>query len=566
MNHMSWFAGGLVLTFSANAHAQFHGPGEELPWIEADMVVENARIHTPDGWAETMVVAEGAIVAIGSRADVEQYIGPNTETLDAAGRLVVPGLYDMHVHPMGAGLNARNCMIEQGAGSERVLATIRQCAANKAPGEWVVGNGHDNASFGSTPPDKEMLDAIAADKPMLFFDISGHSTWANSAALVLAGIDRETPDPAGGVIERGPDGDPTGILRESASRLVYSQIPGPSLDENREALAWGLQHLLEYGVTSFDDAGVSRANALAYAQLADAGRLKQRVRGCMMVREPELIAERALYARDRFSPSCVKIMLDGVPTDGRTAAMVEPYAGPHSHGYEGRERGLLMIPEDELDAMVTRLDAEGLTVKFHAAGDGAVRAGVNAIAAARRANGFTPHMHNVGHTSFAQMNDIEHAVEVGATFEFSPFIWFPSPIIADIVNAIGPERMERWIPIADALAAGANAVPGSDWPVTPSANPWMALETLVTRQVPGGGGPMLGPDERITLEQAFALFTSDAARSRGELAFLGTLETGKQADFLILDQNIFEIPITQVHRTQVASVFIEGEQVWSAGQ
>jgi len=566
MMRAAWLVGGMVLVTSVGAHGQFHGPGEPVPLVEADVVIENARIHTPAGWAEAMAVADGAILAVGSRSDVQRFVGATTQTMDAGGRLVVPGLYDMHVHPMGAGLNAQNCMIEQGAGAELVLATISQCAARKAPGEWVVGNGHDNASLGSTPPNREMLDEIATDKPMLFFDISGHSTWANSTALALAGIDRNTPDPAGGVIERGSDGEPTGILRESASRLVYSQIPGPSLDENRDALAWGLQHLLEYGVTSFDDAGVSRANALAYAQLADSGRLKQRVRGCMMVRETELIAERALYARDRFSPDCVKIMLDGVPTDGRTAAMVEPYAGPHLHGHEGRERGLLMIPTEELDAMVTRLDAQGLTVKFHAAGDGAVRAGVGAIAAAREANGFTPHMHNVGHTSFAQMADIERAAEVGATFEFSPFIWFPSPIIADIENAIGPERMTRWIPVADALAAGANSVPGSDWPVTPSANPWMAMETLVTRQIPGGGGPMLGPDQRITLDQAFALFTHDAARSRGELALLGTLEQGKQADFLVLDQNIFEVPITQVHQTKVLEVFIEGELVWSAGQ
>ncbi|MEN7536733.1 amidohydrolase [Aurantiacibacter flavus] len=561
-----YLAASCAMLMASGASAQFHGPGEAVPTPRAEMLVSNARILSADGWAEAMAIREGAIIAIGSRTDVEPFLAPDTEIIDAAGRLVVPGLYDMHVHPMGAGLNAQNCAIVQGGGKDQTLATIRACAASKEAGQWVVGNGHDNASFGDTPPNRHMLDEISSDQPMLFFDISGHSTWANSRALEIAGIDRNTPDPEGGVIERGPDGEPTGILRESASRLVFSQIPGPTLEANKEALAWGLDHLLAYGISSFDDAGVSRAGALAYSQLADEGRLKQRVRGCMMVRDSSLITDRALFKRARFDPSCVKIMLDGVPTDGHTAALVEPYMPHGQAGFEGRERGLLMIPENELADLVTELDADGLTVKFHAAGDAAVRAGVNAIAAARDANGFTPHMHNVGHTSLAQMSDIEHAREVGATFEFSPYIWFPSPITVDIERAVGNERMQRWVPVGDALAAGANSVPGSDWPVTPSANPWLAIETLVTRQAPGGGGPVLGEAERISLKDAFDLFTHDAARSRGELAFLGTLETGKLADFLILDQNIFEVPISQVHQTTVLEVYIEGEKVFDSGE
>jgi predicted amidohydrolase YtcJ len=564
MKFAGWLCACTSLVASGSAHAQFTGPGEDVPPPEAELVVENARIYTPAGWAEAMAISDGAIVAIGSAADVAAYRSERTQILDVAGRAVVPGLYDMHVHPLGAGLNARNCALRQGAGSREVLAAIRKCAEAKAEGEWVVGNGHDNASFGATPPNKAMLDTISREKPMLFFDISGHSSWANSKALELAGISRDTPDPQGGIIERGPDGQPTGVLRESASRLVFSKIPGATLTENREALAWGLDQLLAYGITSFDDAGLSRPGALAYAELADSGKLKQRVRGCMMATDPGLIADRALYQRERFQPTCVKIFLDGVPTDGHTAAMVEPYADHLAGEFDGRERGLLLIAEDEVADTVANFDAEGLTVKFHAAGDAAVRAGVNAIAAARWENGLTPHMHNVGHSSFVQMEDIARARQVGATFEFSPYIWAPSPITVDIERAIGEERMARWIPVGDAVAAGANAVLGSDWPVTPSANPWSAMESLVTRQAPGGRGPMLGAGQRISLQQAFGLFTREAARSRGDLAFTGTLETGKRADFLVLDQNIFETPINKVHETQVMKVFIDGEEVLNA--
>jgi predicted amidohydrolase YtcJ len=157
----------------SGAHAQFHGPGEPVPPAKADLVVENARIHTPGGWAQSMAVADVAIVALGSRGDVSAYVTAATRKVDAGGRLVVPGLYDMQVHPMGAGLNAQNCALEQGSGPERILATIRECASAKGPGEWGGGNGHDNASFGDTPPHRVMLDAVSGEQQMLFFDISG---------------------------------------------------------------------------------------------------------------------------------------------------------------------------------------------------------------------------------------------------------------------------------------------------------------------------------------------------------------------------------------------------------
>jgi predicted amidohydrolase YtcJ len=272
------------------------------------------------------------------------------------------------------------------------------------------------------------------------------------------------------------------------------------------------------------------------------------------------------YARPRFSPTCIKLMLDGVPTDGHTAAMVDPYVdGGHSeHDQTARERGLLMIPQEELNTLVTDLDRRGFTVKFHAAGDAAVHAGLNAIEAARDANGFSGQYHNVGHNSFVQMDDITRARDIFASFEFSPYIWYPSPIIGDIRKAVGEERMERWIPVKDALDAGALVVPGSDWSVVPSVNPWIAIETLVTRQVPGGGGEVLGAQERITLKQAIDVFTRQSAQQMNFGVATGTIEKGKLADIIVLDRNIFEVPITDVHNTKVLMTFIEGELVYQA--
>src|SRR5690606_31593166 len=236
-----------------------------------------------------------------------------------------------------------------------------------------------------------------------------------------------------------------GVLRESSAGLVRRLVPPVTPEESMAALRWALDRMLEHGITSFTDAVASEATLEAYATLADEGLLKQRVRACMMWGGaahgsgglPSHIAHRNFYARDRFSPTCVKLLLDGVPTDGHTAAMVEPYADAEES--EPGDRGLLMMPQDALGAVVTRLDALGLTVKMHAAGDAAVRAGLDAIEAARRANGVGGPMHELAHNSFVQPSDIERAPALGATFEMSPYIWYPNPIIPDISKAVGAE-------------------------------------------------------------------------------------------------------------------------------
>jgi predicted amidohydrolase YtcJ len=411
-----------------------------------------------------------------------------------------------------------------------------------------------------------MLDSVAPDNPVILRDISFHSAWANSRALAIAGVTTETPDPEGGIIERTPSGEPSGVLRESAAAMVSSHVPEVSVEVGAAALAWALNTMLAYGITALEDAGVSETTARSYGLLEARGQLHQRIRGCLWGSDTGLIDRHMEFATDHFSPTCVKLALDGVPTDGHTGALVDPYvdASHQDGGQTDRERGLLMIPQPELDRIVTDLDLRGFTIKFHAAGDAAVRAGLNAIEAARTTNGFSGQYHNIAHNSLVQLSDIPRAREIFATFEFSPYIWYPVPLITDIRHAVGEDRMLRWMPIREALDAGGLVVPGSDWSVVPSVNPWIAIETLVTRQVPGGGGEVLGASQRITLSEAVDIFTRQAAMQMGHGHATGTLERGKLADFIVLDRNIFEVPITQVHETKVLMVFIEGELVHSA--
>jgi predicted amidohydrolase YtcJ len=331
--------------------------------------------------------------------------------------------------------------------------------------------------------------------------------------------------------------------------------------------------MLSEGITSFTDAGLSLDALQAYATLAEQGVLKQRVRGCIGWRSPVFnaatstanpIEVRQQFAKGRFKPDCVKIVLDGVPTDGHTAAMLDSYGDATHIKDEARSKGLLMVPAEELKRVVIDLDRQGLTVKFHAAGDAAVRAGLDAIEAARKANGYSGLTHDVGHNSFVNMADIRRARALGATFEMSPYIWYPNPIIPDIAKAIGPERMKRWIPVKDAIDAGALVVPGSDWSVVPSVNPWIAIETLVTRQKLGGGGEALGEQERVTLDQAMDMFTVNSARQMGNADITGRIALGLRADVLVLDRNPYKIPVTDIHNTKVKKTIIDGEIVYEA--
>jgi hypothetical protein len=541
----------------------------QFPDQNADLILQGGEIRTPAGWVRAMAVRDGVIVAVGDAASVAALRGTSTQVIDLAGATVLPGLHDMHVHPQGGGSGQQQCRFPQGSTLEIVQDALAACVAERDSGEWITGGQWDAASIGS-PPHRAMLDAVAPGNPVVLTDISGHSAWANSAALEIAGITASTPNPQGGVIERDAAGNATGVLRESAAGLVRGRVPPPGPDQLVDSLRYSLDLMLSHGITSFTDAVISEGSMRAYAELADRGILKQRVRGCIVwnpasgpieaVPSPASPLARAnLYRRDRFSPDCVKLLLDGVPTDGHTAAMIEPYADAAPSDAE-RSRGILMMPQETLDATLVALDAQGFTVKMHAAGDAAVRAGLDAIAAARDANGFSGILHDVGHNSFVEMSDIRRARGIGATLEMSPYIWYPNPIIPDIARAIGPERMERWIPVRDAIEAGVLTVPGSDWPVVPEVNPWIGIETLVTRQVPGGGGERLG--DPISLEQAIDMFTVNAARQMGNADRTGRIVPGLLADVIVIDRNPFDIPITQVHETRVLKVLIEGEIVY----
>lgn len=559
--------GGAVVSSGALAQAS-------PPAGAVDLILAGGHVRTSDGWSESLAIRRGVVVAVGAAATVARLAGPMTKTIDLKGATVLPGLHDVHVHPLFGGITQLECVVPQGSTLQQTQAIVKGCAGKVAPGEWLVGGQWDVPALGRAP-DRKLLDAVTGSTPALLEDTSGHSSWANSKALALTGVTKATPNPVGGIIERDAQGEPTGVLRESAADLVKAHIPKPTQETIRRAIAWASRTMLSYGITSYTEAAVGfvagqRPELQAYAALADAGVLKQRVTLCMTWapdnKEIETsIATRNLYARERVSPSCIKIFLDGVPTDSHTAAMLEPYVEKLAgRDDEAGRKGMLMVKQEVLNEAVTRFDRLGLTVKFHAAGDAAVRAGLNAIEAARKANGFSGQMHNVGHCTFVAKEDIARARAIGATFEVSPYLWGPSPINDSIIAAVGPELIERVWPVRELLDSGSLVVPGSDWSVVPSVNPWIGIEELVTREAPGGSAKSFGKKEAITVAEALNLFTANAARQERMSDRVGRIEPGMVADVIVVEQNPYQAPPRRLHDTKVLMTFIGGEKVYDA--
>ena len=528
----------------------------------------NAHIYTPQGWRSVMDVRGDRIVRIGTRAQAKAWPRGAAKVVDLGGRTVLPGLYDMHVHPvLQAKGDEGRCRIPQDAGPQRLLELVAACVKAAKPGEWVSGGQWQSSLLAGTPITAATLDAVSPDNPVMLYDVSGHSVWANSRALASAGITGATPNPEGGIIERDAGGKPTGVLRETAGRLITVKVPPQPLAETERQLTRHFTMLEGFGVVGYVEAMAYRDDLTVYAALADKGVLKQRVQACIAFSEsgrpnPEFertLADRKQFARATFNADCVKVFADGVPTESHTGAMLADYQAGQPNA---PAKGLLLFDPAAMAEDVTRWDKLGVTVMFHAAGDRAVRAALDAIAAARKANGMGGPIHQVGHSTFVDPADMPRFKALNTAAEFSPYLWDPQPINDDITTAVGSPRIDRVWPIREGFESGALVIAGSDWAVVPSPNPWIGIETSVTRRNPGGSARSYGLKEAITLPQAITMFTIDAARRMGMAGRAGSLERGKLADFIVLDRDPFAIPVTQIHQTTVLETWIGGKQVF----
>ena len=534
---------------------------------QADLILVSGRVYTLNDaapWAEAVAIRNGRIAAVGANTEVaDTWAGP---TIDLAGRMVLPGFHDAHVHPMYGGIQMAQCDLAEFASIEGLLGEVRRCDAGLPEEEWLVGGGWNLGLFPEANPGKELLDRINPARPIFLRGADGHSSWANSRALALAGIDSETPDPPLGIIERNADGEPSGTLRESAQDLVESILPELTLEQRVDALREAIRLANRLGITSMIEASVSDWELAAYRGLEAEGGLSARLVLSIEIDEipaettgPDRIAPGDRGTGKRLRLDAVKIFVDGV-LEGETAALLEPYIG----GDGGS--GMLLIAPANLNEMAADLDARGVQIHFHAIGDRAVRVALDAVEHARRMNGDRDNRHHISHLQLIDEQDHRRFAELGVAANFQALWAYPDSYITDVnLPVVGPERVRRMYPLGSIERAGGMIVGGSDWSVS-SLNPLEAIETALTREdATGFVEGVLNAEERVSLQTMLAAYTKNAAYVMHQEDQVGTVEPGKLADLVVLERNLFDLPVREIGDVRVAMTFLEGEVVYDSG-
>ncbi|GAB2820653.1 amidohydrolase [Actinoallomurus bryophytorum] len=542
----------------------------------ADLVFTGGPVHTADAArsrATAVAVRGDRIVAVG-HDDVRELIGPRTEVIDLAGRLLVPGFQDAHVHPVGGGMELGQCDLTGAVTLEEYRGRIRAYADANPGLPWITGGGWSLEAFPGGTPVREQLDDLVPDRPAYLVNRDHHGAWVNTRALELAGLTAATTDPGDGRVERDADGRPAGMLQEGAMRLVGDLVPRPAAADLVAALLRAQALLHSYGITAWQDAIVGgnplTADATpAYLTAEREGLLTARVVGALWWdRErgaeqiPELLERRERLSGGRMRATSVKIMQDGI-AENHTAAMLGPYLD--GHGRASGNSGISFVAPEALCDHVTRLDAHGFQVHFHALGDRAVREALDAVEAARRANGWTGTRPHLAHLQVVHPDDVPRFRVLGATANLQPLWAVHEPQMDELtIPFLSSERAARQYPFGDLLRAGATLAAGSDWPVS-SADPIKGMHVAVNRRAPGADGstPAFLPEQRLDLGTVLAAYTAGSAYVN-HLDDTGTIEPGKLADLVVLDRDPFASPPEEIGATRVLQTYVGGDRVHAA--
>lgn len=536
----------------------------------AETVVLHGRIYTENAqqpWAEALAINGGKILAIGSDVDIAKLQTKTTKVIDAHGRLILPGFVDCHIHFLDGSLSLERVNLEGAKNVAGIQQRLREYAKDHPGSGWVLGRGWNYAMFPSSLPDKKILDEIFPDRPVLLEGYDGHTYWANSKALELAGITKSTPNPPNGIIVRDPQtGEATGALKEAAHALVARIVPKPTREEKLAALRAGIRWANENGLTRVHSAGGDFPEFDLYEELLQHGDLTLRFYVSYFLDPPELRPQdiaaienaRKKYAGDWLSAGAVKMMLDGV-VESHTAAMLDPYTDDPS------TKGKLFWDSAKYKAAVAELDKRGLQLFTHAIGDYAIRTALDAYENAERVNHTSGRRPRVEHIETVSATDIPRFGKLGVIASMQPLHSYPDEDTLDVwAPNIGPDRASRaWVWKSIANDGGRYAF-GSDWPVV-TLNPWEGIQTAVTRQT-AEGKPDAGfvPTQRLTVAEAIRGYTLDAAYAGFREKSEGSLEPGKLADLIILSQNLFEVDPHTINKTKVLTTIVGGRVVFQS--
>ncbi|MDB5791654.1 MAG: amidohydrolase [Massilia sp.] len=531
---------------------------------QADTVIVNANgytLNTKGDLVQFNALAfddKGRILAVGSAAQVTAK-APGARRVDMKGKTVLPGLIDAHGHVFGLGQMLTQLDLSQATSLDGALKSIGDYAHANRNQAWLRGRGwnQENWKLGRFPTAAD-LDPVVGDKPVWFERVDGHAGWANSRALAAAGITDKTPDPAGGKIMRDANGKATGVLVDAAQELVTKVLPAQTEAEGRVALDRSLQAMARVGITSAHDAGLGVFEDRLFRAYADQGKLTARIYGMIGGTEGDFDAlskngPLKTYGNDMYALRAVKLYSDGA-LGSRGAALIKPYSDePHSHG-------LLFFNAAQMNAKMKKAMARGYQVNVHAIGDAGNKQILDIYKKEVAATKSAAQRHRIEHAQVVAPSDIARFQTLGIIPSMQPTHATSDKNMAE--SRVGAERIKGAYAWRSFLHQGSRIACGSDFPVE-SPNPFFGIHAAVTRQ-DASGQPIAGwyPNQAMSLKEAFRCFTLDAAWAGHAENTVGSLEPGKWADFIVIDQDLFRMPTYDIHRTGVLQTWVAGKAVY----
>lgn len=524
----------------------------------SELVLRDARLWTGDvarPWAECAVVRDGVIAFVGRERDVS--VAADAAVIDGRRRLVVPGFVDGHAHMLSTGYAMAAVQLKGCASVEEAARLVADRVRETPAGAWVRGAGWDQNDWPEPVfPDRRALDAVAPEHPVLLAHTSGHCVWVNSAALRLARVDASTASPEGGAIDRDEHGEPTGILRDNASRLVAGVVPAPSRPERLAALEAAIVHAHSLGVTGAHAMDVGRGEYQAMLSLRDSGRLRFRLRPYLSAERLDEWIERGIATGDgdeMLRIGGVKFFSDGA-LGSMTAWMSAPYEASDDAGFP-------LQPVEELERGVRRCLEQGLATAVHAIGD---RANSEVLDLYERLRDVVPELpRRIEHAQLLHAGDVARFAGLGVTASVQPI--HATQDMAKVDRAWGKRGAGAYV-FASLERAGATLAFGSDTPVE-TMDPLAGVRAAVTRRN-GRGEPVGGwyPEERVSLETAVRAYTSGCAAAVRETATSGVIREGAHADFVVLSRDLFEVADEmEIAGARAEVTVVAGEVVFQRG-
>jgi predicted amidohydrolase YtcJ len=532
----------------------------------ADVIIQNAHVWTVDRSrpeAEAVAILGDRIVAVGSRQQVDAWRGPHTRVIDAAGKRLLPGFNDAHVHFMDGGSQLDNVELNDATSPQEFARRIRERAGKTAKGAWVLGGDWDETKWNPAElPTKELIDAATPETPVAVNRYDGHMILANSVALELAGITAKTPDPAGGVIVRDRQGNPTGALKDAAMDLLFKVVPPPGHDQRRHAIERALEHAASLGVTSVQNMNPDHADIAIYSELLDEGKLTTRIYAAPLITQVDdqvKIGIRRAFGGPYLRIGAVKAYADG-SLGSATAYFFEPFSDqPGNRGLLSDEMHPISLMRDRM----MRADAAGLQICAHAIGDAGISAILDIYTEIEKAHGSRDRRWRIEHAQHMAAKDFDRFAQLHVIASVQPYHAIDDGRWAE--RRIGHDRSSRTYAFRTFLDHGVRVALGTDWNVAP-LNPMLTLYAAITRATLDGKNPNgWFPEQKLTIKEAVEAYTMGSAYAEFQENEKGSITPGKLADLVLLSDDVLSIDLVKIREVKVLKTWVGGKLTYDAG-